>query len=90
MKNVYSYRWTRGLMLPKPISEGKGKEGQNCNRVACQLENSAHFQHVHNGQWYCADCAWEINEANEPDKLFDTTRKQYYNIRKERDKRDGI
>jgi hypothetical protein len=41
---------------------GKGLQGQHCNRTACQLPNSAHWQHKDNGAFYCMNCAWDINE----------------------------
>lgn len=49
---------------PAPGEEapGKGLEGLNCNRTACQLPNSAHWQHKDSKAFYCMNCAWDINE----------------------------
>jgi ribosomal protein L37AE/L43A len=45
------------------ISEGKGKQGENCNRTACQEPKSAHFYNTATRAWYCEDCAYKIEAS---------------------------
>ena len=46
-----------------PITEGKGLEGQNCNRTACQEPNSAHYYNTGTKAYYCLECAMKINRS---------------------------
>lgn len=43
--------------IPLP---GKGEQGQRCNRMACQRENSAHLFNTSTRAWYCEPCARDI------------------------------
>lgn len=45
------------------ISEGKGKQGENCNRTACQEPKSAHFFNKATNAWYCEECAYKIEAS---------------------------
>lgn len=42
------------------ITDGKGKQGQNCNRTACQMPNSANYYNNSTRAWYCFECACTI------------------------------
>lgn len=42
------------------ITDGKGKEGLNCNVTACQRPNSAHHFNTVMRAWYCRNCAEDI------------------------------
>jgi hypothetical protein len=51
-----------GVVVDVPITKGKGKEGQNCNRTACQAKG-AYFFNKSTRAWYCRRCA-EMIEAS--------------------------
>jgi len=40
----------------------KGKKHGNCNRTACQKENSAVWYNHGTSKWYCEECAKWLNE----------------------------
>jgi hypothetical protein len=42
------------------ITQGKGKEGENCNRTACQTPRSANHFNTVTQAWYCFECACTI------------------------------
>lgn len=46
-----------------PITKGKGLEGQNCNRTACQEPNSAYYYNSATKAWYCRNCMQKINRS---------------------------
>ena len=52
---------------PKPDPSLKGKEGGNCNRTACQ-KSGAWCKH-HYGDFYCLQCALDINRLNRADSM---------------------
>lgn len=53
----------------KAITPGKGLEGKNCNRTACQAPDSAHFFNKITQAWYCFNCASLIEAAANKDDL---------------------
>ena len=48
---------------PKPITKDKGKKGKNCNVTHCQKPDSAHFYNNAKCTWYCYECATDIEES---------------------------
>ena len=51
-----------GNYIPAEILPGKGKEGKNCNRTACQAPG-AYFFNKGTRAWYCRHCAEQIEAS---------------------------
>lgn len=42
------------------ITPGKGLQGENCNRTACQMPHMAKYYNTAMDAWYCFQCACTI------------------------------
>ena len=51
-----------GAYVPATILPGKGKEGENCNRTACQVDGAYYFNKGTRA-WYCQQCAETIEAS---------------------------
>lgn len=56
------------LQTDKPVGQGKGKKGENCNRTACQAPGAYWYNHSTQA-YYCRTCADLINRANRHDSF---------------------
>ena len=50
------------MRKPYEVTEGKGKEGENCNVTHCQKAKSAYYYHKDIHAWYCLACATDIQQ----------------------------
>jgi len=53
----------------KEMTEGKGIQGENCNRTACQKPKSANYYNTVTRKWYCLQCAREIEKSANRDGM---------------------
>lgn len=51
------------------ITPGKGLQGENCNRTACQAPKSANHYNKETRKWYCFKCACTIEAYAQIDNL---------------------
>jgi hypothetical protein len=71
-KQAKRARLAMGIIIPmreepKPITDTKGKYRGTCNRTACQVSHestSIEYWNKSTRAYYCAPCAFLINEAN--------------------------
>ena len=68
-EGVYmSPEYIDNLQTDKPVGQGKGLKGENCNRTACQAPGAYWYNHSTQA-YYCRTCADLINRANRHDSF---------------------